>query len=1076
MATQNELFVPAPYAQEFLNMRTNQKHAVTVCVMDTGVDPGAFGLTNCPDGSVKVVDVIDCTGSDDIIVKSVKSEDVSEYLPTLYNFLHQTEKSELDDSDKTFFDSCEFYTGIRSLRSFVCDRKYKPFETKQKQVIDNTVLKVVVFKNESNALCLVDFDSGKTVLAEYNVDYKYGSIPLGDNLFMNFGFHLYDSDQNTKICSLVFDTGSHATHVAGIIGGCFPDPAMNGINPHCKILSLKIGDSRVNGMETSYALIRALKEIVDRNCHIVNYSYGEGVESVEGRFIDMLKEYTFKHNIVFVTSAGNSGPNFTTIGAPGDTTDRTINIGAYTDAKYLDKLYHVYHNTPSFTKGPYHWSSRGPSAIGCMGVDVLAPGCALTSHPRWYRANLEMCNGTSMASPNAAGFLSLIMSQFEPDNYPHAYWIKRYLEKTCSTVDDVERIGQGHGLIGQTWIDLDFFAPNGVRHDYYYEIVINNDKNKKGIVCYNSKHHTIELKIRPLQNNCKLNESFHRLTSSSTNKDLNNINIVTYVDSRPLTVEIDCSEEYSGYIEFYRNKNDVKSYVCAVPINIFACFDIELNEYKIETLLEPGSIDRTYFIPKCNVLEIDMKSNDNNKIFIAVSQMINGKTYDERCTNATISKSKFIFNIVPNVLTELCLYLPWTSPKTNDVVVEVKGKQKQLELTSRLYELNESIQFNMNDKDFTESSILVRLENIVTKHSPISAEITEFNDNRYVVDGKKLKLLRLEYLNRDIYHQSGSYSLNVGNKVYNSNLCMSGCINGYFQDRHVFYGNYVPKNVNNPVDFVVVEMIDYDENVLKSYAGTILSVSRSPSKYVATSVKPNIINLPLKEINKLENVYDGDYLQFKMLNESFEVLYRKTPIVKIGKQPDNLNSEQILTYMKDFNIVKDFINGVSNNVVFDVKVDRSKSDTIKERAVMFVNYERVDDIDKIKDLLNTDSDERVKLEYLGTLFLTSDREFFLKRIKATHAMLAKNNLLKTVPYNVIDLALNMYSGHAVLHENIEKNLSIVATIESNVKYWSNVCDSDLTVLRSYLINSLENKTRYKRKLDLMLESDEMVNF
>ena len=34
---------------------------IIVAVFDTGVDPGADGLKVCPDGSPKMLDVIDCT-------------------------------------------------------------------------------------------------------------------------------------------------------------------------------------------------------------------------------------------------------------------------------------------------------------------------------------------------------------------------------------------------------------------------------------------------------------------------------------------------------------------------------------------------------------------------------------------------------------------------------------------------------------------------------------------------------------------------------------------------------------------------------------------------------------------------------------------------------------------------------------------------------------------------------------------------------------------------------------------------------------------------------------------------------
>lgn len=66
-----------------------------------------------------------------------------------------------------------------------------------------------------------------------------------------------------KKLSLVCVSGTHGTHVAAIIGGhVSEDPELSGVAPGVEIVSLKIGDTRLHGLETHQALMRATKAIL----------------------------------------------------------------------------------------------------------------------------------------------------------------------------------------------------------------------------------------------------------------------------------------------------------------------------------------------------------------------------------------------------------------------------------------------------------------------------------------------------------------------------------------------------------------------------------------------------------------------------------------------------------------------------------------------------------------------------------------------------------------------------------------------------------------------------------------------
>jgi tripeptidyl-peptidase-2 len=72
-------------------------------------------------------------------------------------------------------------------------------------------------------------------LAPFRLEHKYGT--LDDVSMLNYGVDVMDAGKKVVISC---DSGSHGTHVAGIIGAHYPDrPELNGVAPGCQILGVK---------------------------------------------------------------------------------------------------------------------------------------------------------------------------------------------------------------------------------------------------------------------------------------------------------------------------------------------------------------------------------------------------------------------------------------------------------------------------------------------------------------------------------------------------------------------------------------------------------------------------------------------------------------------------------------------------------------------------------------------------------------------------------------------------------------------------------------------------------------------
>ncbi|MFJ5843712.1 S8 family serine peptidase [Streptomyces sp. NPDC092903] len=250
----------------------------------------------------------------------------------------------------------------------------------------------------------------------------------------------------------------HGTHVAGITAanGLFGGK-MNGAAPGAKIVSSRA--CTWDGGCTNIALTEGMIDlVVNRGVDVVNMSIGGLPPLNDGNNArsELYKRLVDIYGVQLVISAGNDGPGVNTIGDPG-LADHVISVGASISketwaANYGSAVTKKYDMLP--------FSSRGPREDGGFTPTLTAPGASINSTQTWLPgspvaeagyslpAGYSMLQGTSMASPQAAGATALLLSAAKQKHIelPPAD-LRTALTSTATQIKGVPAHAQGAGLI-----------------------------------------------------------------------------------------------------------------------------------------------------------------------------------------------------------------------------------------------------------------------------------------------------------------------------------------------------------------------------------------------------------------------------------------------------------------------------------------------------------------------------------------------------------------------------------------------------------------------------------------------------
>lgn len=795
-------------------------------ILDSGIDPGAPGLQVTSDGKPKIIHLFNAGESGNVdtskvvtaengtikgltgrtlkipetwtnpsgkfhigiksahilFPNSLRDRTKKEYREKEFDPAHKLAKAaalrELDAFKEKTKDSKNNLTRADKLTQAELQASVDVLASIEKEYKDyGPVYDCIVFHDGKSWQAAIDISevgnlAETALLGPYSETYKFGTFPHSK---LNYVVNIYDDG---NLLEIVVPSSAHGTHVASIAAGHFPDdPDRNGIAPGAQLVGIVIGCSFFGTMETCSSLTRAAIKAAELGIDVINMSYGEIGQWNDSPILNLLEDLVNKYGITFCGSAGNAGTGLSTVGTPPTaSTDSIIGVGAYVSANMMIAEYSL---CQSHSGAAYNFTSRGPTLRGALGPSICAPGAAIASVPNICNASSELFNGTSMASPNAAGCFALLISGLKQEKIGYStFSLRRAVENTAYKPSSYEPLAMGHGLI-QVEKAFEHLKThrNLVEQDVRFSIEIGGDLGiYQRVAKSDAKPESFSVSIKPVFLNEKDRDASSKI---KFNMDLLLICDDPWIEAPKFLNLTYCTRNipikvnplglphglHFSTVRAYDSANIEKGVVFSIPITYVIAETVETsNNLKSDekftlaypaTMLQPGQVKRIFVKPPrgASLVQVKVTNLHENETLLQVHMLqlapeIDPRSYYSRSLKKFPGKDSHTWNfqLIEESILEVDVSKQWSSINDAPIAVELKFAAVRTNNFTTMLAGNGIHRVNL--RSFLEPVTItpsVSLNKATTFIKPNESKIRPLGPRDIIADGRQLHEMVITY-------------------------------------------------------------------------------------------------------------------------------------------------------------------------------------------------------------------------------------------------------------------------------------------------------------------------------------------